>query len=169
MKGRFALTKKHYAIGFLVALLGILMIGVAWLHFSHVPLSGRTVLLALTWFSVLAGTTVTYINPTATTPTALVMLPLSRVVAIVAFADADTTALITHNMNIPLASTPTQHGQNSGNPWITWILAASSAGTLPAVLAFTRGTNTLTIAKITTTVGTNCTIEVTIERYEPVL
>ena len=156
------------AICFLVALLCLLTIGVAWqISLNHA--SPQAVLWAWLGFGLLAGTTVSYINPTATTPTALGMLPLSRVVAIVAFADADTTALITHNMNIPLASTPTQHGQNSGNPWVTWILSATSAGTLPAVLAFTRGTNTLTIAKVTTTVGTNCTIEVTMERYEPLL
>jgi hypothetical protein len=112
--------------------------------------------------------TVTYINPSSAAPTALQMLPLSRVVAVVNFGDTDTTATVTHNMNIPLASTPAQHGQNSGNPWITWMLAASSAGTVYPVLAFTRGTNTLTIAKQSVT-GSNCTIEVTMERWEPLL
>ena len=116
----------------------------------------------------MAGT-VTYKNPVSGTvpPTLVQMLPLSRVVALVAFADADTTALITHNMNIPLASTPTQHGQNSGSPIVIMANDSSSLGTLEAPIAFTRGTNTLTLTKLATTAGTNGTIEVQIERYEP--
>jgi hypothetical protein len=117
--------------------------------------------------------TITYINPgTVGTfpPTAVEMLPLSRVTVRVAFAaDTDTTALITHNMNIPLASTPTQHGQNSGSPWVTITPDTTSAGTVAGVISFTRGTNTLTLNKLATVAGTNCTVEVNIERYEPLL
>ncbi|MFZ0747065.1 MAG: hypothetical protein WAM85_21870 [Terracidiphilus sp.] len=117
--------------------------------------------------------TITYINPgTVGTfpPTAVQMLPLSRVTVIVAFAaDTDTTALITHNMNIPLASTPTQHGQNSGSPWVTIAANATSAGTVAGVISFTRGTNILTLNKLATVAGTNCTVEVNIDRYEPLL
>jgi hypothetical protein len=119
------------------------------------------------------ASTTTYTNPNGAggtvPPTSVQVLGLSRVVALVAFGDSDTTATITHNMNIPLASTPTQHGQNSGNPWITWIVSTSSAGTVAAVLAFTRGTNTVVITKGNTVAGSNCTVEVTIERYEPLL
>lgn len=117
--------------------------------------------------------TVTYINPTAsgtTPPTAVQMLPLSRVTALVAFgADTDTTATITHNMAIPLASTPVQHGQNSGCPWVTIALSTSSAGTVAPVISFTRSTNTLTLNKLATVAGSNCTVEVNIERYEPLM
>lgn len=110
--------------------------------------------------------TVSYTNPTATTPTALVMLPLSRVVAQVVFSDADTTALITHNMNIPLASTPTQHGQNSGNPIVVVVPLVTS--TVAAVIGFTRGTNTITLTK-QSVLGSNSTVEVQIERHEMIL
>ena len=112
--------------------------------------------------------TVSYINPTNTTPTAVQMLPLSRVVSLVNFGDTDTTALLTHNMNIPLASTPTQHGQNSGSPWVTMVLSAGTLGTIAPIITVTRGTNTLTLTKVSAT-GSNCTMEVTIERYEPLL
>lgn len=113
--------------------------------------------------------TVTYTNPVSgtTPPTAVQMLPLSRVVSIVNFGDADTTALITHNMNIPLASTPSQHGQNSGSPIIIMTLASGSLTTVAPVIAFTRSTNTLTLTKAATITGSNCTVEVNIERYEP--
>lgn len=115
--------------------------------------------------------TITYDNPVSgtTPPTAVRMLPLSRVTAIVNFADADTTALVTHNMNIPLVSVPTQHGQNFGNPWVTMRLSTSSAGTVMPVISFTRGTNTLTLTKLATVAGSNCSVEVSIERYEPLL
>jgi hypothetical protein len=108
--------------------------------------------------------TVSYINPTATTPTAVQMLTLSRVVAQVVFSDADTTALITHNMNIPLASTPSQHGQNSGSPIV--IIQALGASTIAAIISFARATNTITLTK-GSILGSNSTVEVQIERYEP--
>jgi|SRR5208337_1037507 len=116
---------------------------------------------------------VTYINPTASgtvPPTAVQMLPLSRVVATAAFGDSDTTCTITHNMNIPLASSPTQHGQNSGSPMviITQIFAASPTGTAPVSITFTRGTNTIALTKGSLT-GSAGTWEVQIERYEPLL
>ena len=95
------------------------------------------------------------------------MLPLSRVVATIPFADADTQAIITHNMNIPLVSTPSQHGQNSGSPIVSIGIASGSLGTVAPVIAFTRGTNTVTLAKISAT-GSNSTVEVQIERYEPI-
>lgn len=113
--------------------------------------------------------TVSYINPTAIAPTAAQMLPLSRVTALVNFGDTDTTALITHNMNIPSASTPSQHGQNSGSPIVLMALSATSAGTVTPVVSFTRGTNTITLNKLATVVGSNCTLEINIERFEPTL
>lgn len=113
--------------------------------------------------------TVAYISPTVVAPTLAQMLTLSRVVATVNFSDADTTALITHNMNIPLVSTPTQHGQNSGSPWVTIMQAAGSLSTVSPVISVTRGTNTITLTKAATITGSNCTVEVSIERYEPLL
>lgn len=114
---------------------------------------------------------VTYINPTASgtvPPTAVQMLPLSRVTALVNFGDTDTEQIVTHNMAIPLASTPTQHGQNSGSPMVLMTLSTSSAGTVAPVLSFTRSTNNITVLKASVT-GSNCTVEVNIERYEPIL
>ena len=111
--------------------------------------------------------TVAYINPTSVFPTLAQMLTLSRVVATVNFSDADTTALITHNMNIPTASTPTQHGQNSGSPWVT--ITQVGNGTVSPVISFTRGTNTVTLTKAATITGSNCTVEVQIQRWEPIL
>jgi hypothetical protein len=115
--------------------------------------------------------TINYKSPVSgtTPPTAVQMLPLSRVVAQVVLGDSDTTALITHNMNIPLASTPAQHGQNSYNPMVVIAFDASSAGTLVSPITITRGTNTITLTKTATTAGTNATLEVHIERYEPIL
>lgn len=110
--------------------------------------------------------TVIYTSPTAVAPTQLQMLPLSRVSCAVNFADTDTTALITHSMNIPLVSSPSQHGQNSGSPIVTMRLSSSSAGTVAPVIAFTRSTNTLTLTKASVT-GSNCTVDIQIERYEP--
>lgn len=115
--------------------------------------------------------TINYKSPVSgtTPPTAVQMLPLSRVVAQVVLGDSDTTATITHNMAIPLASSPTQHGQNSYSPIVIIGFDASSAGTLVAPIAITRGTNTIVLSKQATTTGTNCTLEVHIERYEPIL
>lgn len=115
--------------------------------------------------------TITYKSPNSgtTPPTAVQMLPLSRVVAQVVLADADTTAIITHNMAIPLASTPTQHGQNSYSPIVIIALDPTSAGTLVSPITITRGTNTITLTKTATSAGTNATLEVHIERYEPIL
>jgi hypothetical protein len=110
--------------------------------------------------------TVSYVNPTATTPTAAGMLALARVVAQVVFSDADTTAVITHNMNIPLASTPTQHGQNSSNPIV--IIGLLAASTVAPIISFARGTNTVTLTK-GSILGSNSTIEVQIERHEIIL
>lgn len=110
--------------------------------------------------------TVSYTNPTATTPTALVMLPLARVVAQVVFNDADTTATITHSMSIPLASTPTQHGQNSGNPIVIIQLLAGS--TIAPIISFARATNTIVLTK-GSILGSNCTVDVQIERHEMIL
>lgn len=156
----------RHAIGFLVALLVVMIVGVAWLHFSQVHLTGKTVLFGLSALSVLGGVvSISYTNPTAVAPTALTALPVSKVVALVSMADADLLATITHNFNIPLASTPSQHGQNSGNPWVTMTLDTSSAGTVAPVLSFVRGTNTIVIKK-TSVVGTNCTIEVVVQRHE---
>lgn len=111
---------------------------------------------------------VTYINPNSGTvpPTAVQMLPLSRVVALVSFADGDTTALITHNMNIPLVSSPSQHGQNSGNPIV--IVGLTTPGTAGSLISFVRGTNTLAITKLSTAAGSGGTFEIQIERYEPI-
>lgn len=111
--------------------------------------------------------TVAYLNPSAVAPSLAQMLPLSRVVATVNFSDADTTALITHNMNIPTASTPTQHGQNSGSPWVT--ISQVGNGTVAPVISITRGTNTITLTKAATITGSNCTVEVQIQRFEPLL
>jgi hypothetical protein len=107
-------------------------------------------------------------TPGTVPPSAVQMLGLSRVTALVAFVDADTTALITHNMNIPLVSTPSQHGQQQASPIVIIGIDSSSAGTLVAPISFTRGTNTLTLTKLATSAGTNVTLEVNIERYEPI-
>ena len=102
-----------------------------------------------------------------TPPTAAQAFYENLLVADVTWADADTTALITHNMNIPTASTPTQHGQNSGSPWVT--ITQIGNGTVAPVISLTRGTNTITLTKAATITGSNCTVEVQIQRFEPLL
>jgi hypothetical protein len=37
------------------------------------------------------------------------------------------------------------------------------------VISFTRGTNTITLTKAATITGSNCTVEVQIQRFEPLL
>lgn len=118
----------------------------------------------------MALSTVTYTNPNSgtTPPTAVQMLGLSRVTCLIPFADADTNAIITHNMNIPLVSTPTQHGQNSGSPIVIIGVSTVSLTTVAPVIVYARGTNTVTLTKVSAT-GSNSTVEVHIERYEPLL
>lgn len=158
-------TFRRIAIA--LSILLVLVLGL-YLGVSHHHFSPKLLLAGWSMLSLLAGVTVSYINPTALAPTAAQMLPLSRVTALVNFADGDTTALITHNMNIPLASTPTQHGQNSGSPIVVMTLSVGSLTTVAPVIAFTRGTNTITLTKASV-VGSNCTVEVNIERFEPIL
>lgn len=104
--------------------------------------------------------TVTYLKPATGTvaPTAAQVSPstLNTVVAQLVCADADTTATITHNLNILIAD------QNLGFPRITAYL--NGAGTFPVSLAFTQGTNSITVAKPSTAAGSAGTWVVIIDR-----
>jgi len=78
-------------------------------------------------------------TPSATPPTAAVMKLSQSLQAQVNFADADTTAVVTHNWGLPLSDLtslfPTikfylQTAGTAGNPVITWALTNSNMVTL---------------------------------------
>lgn len=70
---------------------------------------------------------------------------LNTVVCQMVFADADTVATITHNLNISTADLA------KGYPRITAYL--TGAGTFPTLLSFTQTINSITVAKPSTAAG----------------
>jgi len=102
--------------------------------------------------------TVTYQNPVAgaTAPTAAQALLSNTIMASVVFADADTTATITHNFGATTAQL------NAGFPIVNFNF--STAGTLAVNYSVTVGANTVVIAKASTSAGSGSTLEVQIAR-----
>jgi hypothetical protein len=132
----------------------VLAVGLA----LHTGLVGLSVLAAGAG-GLLAGTaTVSYLYPVAgsTPPTSRQIQLLSMLTATVHFGDTDTTAVITHNMNL------TQAQLNNGWPLILPYINAP--GTVVPLLSFAlTDSNNVTITKASTT-GTNCTLSVTLLR-----
>jgi hypothetical protein len=147
-------TTMFLTLAALVGCLGLAALGAAFgapPHFVELAAAG----------SMLFGTvTVTYLKPATGTvaPTAAQVSPstLNTVVAQLVCADADTTATITHNLNVSAAD------QLLGFPRITAYL--SGAGTFPVMLAFANLTNTITVTKPSTAAGSNATWVVIIDR-----
>jgi hypothetical protein len=81
---------------------------------------------------------------------------LNTVVAQAVFADADTVATITHNLNISAADIA------KGYPRITPYLVAG--GTFPVMLAFVQTFNSITVNKPSTAVGSAGTWVIIIDR-----
>lgn len=103
--------------------------------------------------------TVTYVWPVAgaTAPTAAQARPHNSVVADVAFLAADTSCLLTHNMQLPNAT-----GAN-GIPKISFVFTAAGSAAWTPFFAFTSAT-TITLDKNSTAANTGGTIRVVIER-----
>jgi len=109
--------------------------------------------------------TVTYLHPVAgvTAPTALQSLNTQSVVAdVVATADADTTATITHNFGLSAAEL------NSGSPVIDFIPLISQALTALSGWAVTAiATNSITLTKLTSTGSGNASAQLRVTIMRP--
>ena len=106
-----------------------------------------------------AACTVTYVWPVAgsTAPTAAQARQHNSVVADIAFLAADTSCVITHNMQLPNAT-----GAN-GIPKITHFFTAAGVVSFTPFFAFTSAT-TITVDKNLTTANSTGTLRVVIER-----
>jgi hypothetical protein len=127
----------------------------------HVNASPRAVLEWGSIFTFAFGAfTISYLKPntgfTAPTAAQVSVSTLNTVVAQVAFADADTTGTITHNLGVSLADLAL------GFPRLTTYL--TSGGTFPVTLAYAQTVNTITITKPSTAVGSAGTWVVIIDR-----
>ena len=102
--------------------------------------------------------TVAYQNPVtgAVAPTAAQALLSNTITASVVFADADTTATITHNFGLTTAQL------NLGFPIVSMVQTTS--GTLAVNYSATPGANTVIIAKASTAAGSGSTFNVAIAR-----
>jgi hypothetical protein len=128
--------KSTKALFGLVALVLAVTVGAALFGQFH-----RAVELVAS-FSLLVGVvTVTYAFPVSgiTAPTAIVMSKHAMLTATVAMADADTTATITHNWGLSTAQLADRF------PVIIWNYV--TAGTVPALLTFSRAANAVTVTK----------------------
>lgn len=107
---------------------------------------------------------VIYEYPTSggtTPPTQAQMALLSMVTAQVVMGDTDTTAAITHNMQISLA--------NLGSLFPTVVVSPNVLGTTPAQVTVTlTNSNIITLGKVSL-VGSNGTFSVTILRPSSVI
>jgi hypothetical protein len=126
----------------------------------HAHASPAHLITWLTGYSILFGSTVTYLKPNtgATAPTAaqVSVSTLNTVVAQVVCSDADTTATITHNLGVSLADLAL------GFPRLT--VYCTGAGTFPVTLAFAQTVNTITVTKPSTAAGSAATWVVIIDR-----
>ena len=102
--------------------------------------------------------TVTYQNPVTgvTAPTAAQALNSNTITATVAFGDADTTATVTHNLNLSAAQLAL------GFPIVSFNF--STAGTLAVNYSVTPAANTVVIAKASTAAGSGSTLQVSVAR-----
>jgi len=141
-----------------LAVFGLVLVAVSVMHF-HISA------LALLFSLPLFGVTVNYFFPTAAGPVNTGVLlgtnppttaqVATLVVAEVQMADADTQAVITHNLQISV------NDQNVDFPRVSAIRAG--AGTNPSLTTYTipKGgpgvQNTITLNKLSTAVGSNFT------------
>ena len=118
--------------------------------------------------------TVTYEYPVSgtTPPTQAQMAPTTQggsnaVTAQVQFgADADTTAVITHNFNLATTGSNPSGTPNTSQlfPWVSfYVQNQGGAGTANPVLSCTIASNIITLTK-TNTSNTSCTVNVAIFR-----
>jgi len=118
------LNKKH-AIGFLVALLCILTIGVAIVIHPH--LSHKLIVQCWTAFSLIGGAvTISYLYPITTGPPTGSQVTNMVIATVVGSAAGDTSAVITHNFGLaageitqgfPRVVIEGQDGNSITSPW----------------------------------------------------
>ncbi len=142
----------------IVGLLALAGLGAA----VHAGIPPGKILATLGAGGLLFGTIVvpTFLVPNTGTvaPTAaqVSISTLNTVVCQMVFADADTVATITHNLNISLADLA------KGYPRITAYLTGS--GTFPTLLSFAQTVNSITVAKPSTAAGSAGTWVAIIDR-----
>lgn len=102
--------------------------------------------------------TVTYVAPVSVAPSTIQALGCNIVVAQVVFSSADTVATVTHNFGIILGA----GGQASLNP--ICIITPIGVDTVNPAVGVTLATNTVTVNKGSTVVGTDCTLAVYVMR-----
>ena len=103
------------------------------------------------------GITVTYTYPVAgvTEPTAKQAARKNMLTATILMADADTLAVVTHNWGLSAAELTDRF------PMATWNYV--TPGTAPALVSWSRATNTVTFTKNNDT-GAGGTFEINLER-----
>ncbi len=113
--------------------------------------------------SELGTVVVTYAYPIigVTAPTTTQMSGLSLLTCQVSFADADTTATITHNMQLSAAALARLE------PLV--VIYQNTGGTPAPLLAVTLATNTIVLSKQSTTAGTGGTVTVQVQRPHSII
>lgn len=104
------------------------------------------------------ATTVTYAYPVSgtTAPTAAQSANCNMVTATVFAADADTTAVISHNFSLSAAQL--------ASLWPVVTIATAGGGTPSPLYSMARAANSITLTKQSTAAGSGGTVEVTIQR-----
>lgn len=104
------------------------------------------------------ASSVNYAYPVSGTvaPTAAQAANVNMVTASVVMADADTTAVINHNMSLSATQLT--------NLWPTVSVVQNAGGTPSPLLTVTRAANSVTLTKQSTAAGSGGTVEVTIQR-----
>lgn len=132
---------------------------------THVPSErARWLWLSLAALGIAGTATITYAYPVAgtTPPTAIQASQVNVVTASVVFADADTTALVTHNLNIG-TTTPFQMNTAQLFPEVIVYWSATNTAFAGLSIALTSG-NVITLTKANVQTGTGGTAVVTIRR-----
>lgn len=129
---------------------------------SQQPVKPGPVTAAFMWIAALGvvGTTITYLFPvsnTTTAPTAAQSSQVPCVVALVNFADADTTAALSHNMGIATAAGFAGDQPNIAQGFPQVLMSWTATSTVAATVSYTNTSGnvvTLTKASLLGTAGT---------------
>ena len=148
------MSKNRKQLGAAALLCFMVAVAVFALH-MHVSVTG---FLAFISSLGIIGSTVTYLGPGSgtTAPTAAQASNVQSMSATVNFADADTTATITHNFNSSTAALAALR------PCVS--LYCASGGTAYPALSWALGANAVVITKGNTTTGSGGTYNVVIQR-----
>jgi hypothetical protein len=149
--------KNRKVIFGLAAVVSCCAVAAAFLVFGHV---GAVHLAASLLLAV--GITVTYTYPVAgaTAPTAAQTRNRSMITGTIIMADGDTQAVVTHNWGLSAAELTDRF------PLAKWDYV--TPGTAPALISWSRATNTVTFTKATGT-GTGATFEFNLQRPHSII